>query len=87
MQTQFGETAACVQKKNPAIWIKSVSSHKLKAYKKPAPAKKAKKFGHLCIDCETTAWSKWGSCSKLCGGGVHKRYRVVSNVPNVCGKP
>lgn len=93
MRTKFGETAACVQKKNPAIWIRSVSSHRLKAFKRPAPTKeeiaaqKARKFGHLCIDCQTTAWSKWGTCSKLCDGGVHKRYRVVSNVPNLCGKP
>jgi hypothetical protein len=92
MATEFGEMDACIQEQNPAIWIKSVSTYTVKPLAKRAPTadeifrKKSRKAGHLCIDCKTTAWTAWGECSKLCSGGVHKRFRVVSNVPNLCGK-
>jgi hypothetical protein len=93
MNTEFSEMHACVQKQNPGIWIRSTGSTEVKALPTPEPTAeekqrtKYKAAGHLCIDCKTTAWTNWGECSKLCDGGVHKRYRVVSNVPNLCGEP
>merc|ERR1719235_1309577 len=28
-------------------------------------------------DCQLSQWTKWGGCSKDCGGGTRKRYRYV----------
>jgi len=40
------------------------------------------------VDCQMTKWSKWGTCSKTCGGGAHTRTRTVevegSNGGKVC---
>lgn len=31
------------------------------------------------IDCQMSDWNEWGACSRLCGPGIHHRYRCVSN--------
>lgn len=30
------------------------------------------------IDCEMSDWNEWGVCSRLCGPGIHHRYRNVN---------
>lgn len=32
------------------------------------------------IDCQMSDWNEWGACSRLCGPGIHHRYRTVSNI-------
>jgi len=38
------------------------------------------------MDCKTTSWSQYGSCSKKCGGGVRKSTRTVTQKENHSGK-
>lgn len=31
------------------------------------------------IDCQMSDWNEWGVCSRLCGPGIHHRYRNVND--------
>merc|ERR1719313_3102716 len=37
-------------------------------------------------DCQLSEWTKWGACSKDCGGGTSKRYRYVKTAATGSGK-
>jgi len=32
------------------------------------------------IDCQMSDWNEWGVCNRLCGPGIHHRYRNVNYV-------
>lgn len=32
------------------------------------------------IDCQMSDWNEWGVCNRLCGPGIHHRYRSVNNL-------
>lgn len=32
------------------------------------------------IDCQMSDWNEWGVCNRLCGPGIHHRYRTVNNL-------
>mmetsp|Transcript_64621 Transcript_64621/g.173029 ORF Transcript_64621/g.173029 Transcript_64621/m.173029 type:complete len:930 (-) Transcript_64621:16-2805(-) len=38
------------------------------------------------IDCQMASWSKWGRCTKECGGGLQARVRNIKRRPNHGGK-
>ena len=42
--------------------------------------------GHCPVDCEVSAWSKWGDCSHTCGPGTKKRTRNVVKHRSYGGK-
>ena len=35
----------------------------------------------IIVDGKWTDWGDWGSCDKLCGGGLQKRVRSCTNPP------
>jgi len=39
------------------------------------------------VDCGVGEWQTWGSCSKLCGGGVQRRTRQIITPPSGDGLP
>jgi hypothetical protein len=41
----------------------------------------------LKVNCQTSEWGMFTQCSKQCGGGTHKRTRVVVTSPEYGGTP
>mmetsp|Transcript_52161 Transcript_52161/g.138053 ORF Transcript_52161/g.138053 Transcript_52161/m.138053 type:complete len:1039 (-) Transcript_52161:64-3180(-) len=39
------------------------------------------------VDCKLSSWTRWGSCSKPCGGGRRHRYILVIRDPQGHGAP
>jgi len=41
----------------------------------------------IILDCQTTSWSPWSSCTHQCGGGTRTRNRVISQKASGGGVP
>lgn len=39
------------------------------------------------IDCQMSDWNEWGVCSRLCGPGIHHRYRNIERNSTNGGRP
>mmetsp|Transcript_64622 Transcript_64622/g.173035 ORF Transcript_64622/g.173035 Transcript_64622/m.173035 type:complete len:1004 (-) Transcript_64622:16-3027(-) len=69
------------------ILVRSVSQQTSLGIKCP-PLQMVKKCNEFpCpIDCQMASWSKWGRCTKECGGGLQARVRNIKRRPNHGGK-